>query len=292
MQRIFSYNLAILFYLLQDKTLRIPITNRVTKEALDSSFDSLESTINGSDTPQDMLFCRNIQNNDYIVSVEEPQKLILKDYLQKYCKELMNDHLYTEELLTYEWKHERQKFIKNLVEAHYNLNCYHVSNVYELYLIVPELLRFDYKINIEIDTRFIPQHSRGSCHELFYRENFKFNCTLNLSSIVEKQEEVKPHTEETEPKSFSTQQQKYMYSFFEDKAKSGKFSFFQHELIKAFFYNNTSTKKKKVNALNSAINRLNKQYQMIYDTENYLIKYDRGENMYILKNIWNYNDFG
>ena len=292
MQRIFSYNLAILLYLLQDKTLRIPFTGKIRREDLDSSFDSLESTINGSDTLQDKLLCRDIENNNYVVSLKEHQKLILKDYLQKYCEELVNDRLYTEELPTYEWKHERQEFIKELVESHYNLNCYHVLDVYKLYLVAPELMRFDYKIKIEIDTRFIPQSSGGSCHELFFHGNFKFNCTLNLSNILEEQEKAKPHVEEPETrrKTF-TRKQQMLYDYFEHKAKSGKFSFFKSDLIKAFFNNRTSTKKQKENALNSAISKLNMQYKEIYNTEEKLIEFDRGEEMYIMKNVWNYKTF-
>lgn len=282
MQRIFSYNLAVLFYLLQDKTLRIPLTNRMTKEALNSSFDSLESTINGSDTPQDMLLCREVQNNDYVVSVGEPQKHILKNYLQQYCEDIVNNRLYTEELQTFEWKHERQKFIKELVESHYNLNCYHVLDVYKLYLIAPELLRFDYKIKIEIDSRFVPQHNSSSCHELFCRKNFKFNCTLNLSSILEEQKKPKSKVIETKPKrkNFSRQQQK-LYNFLKRKAKKGHDKFAKYDLREIVPLGG--------NALISAINRLNKQYQEIYSTEEKLIEFNRRAERFILNKNWNYD---
>ena len=286
MQRIFSYNLAVLFYLLQDKTIRIPLTNRMTKEALDSSFDSLESTINGSDIQQDKLLCRDIQNNDYVVSVGEPQKHKLKDYLQKYCDELENDRLYTEELQTFEWKPLRQEYVKKLVESHYNLNCYHITNVYDLYLVAPELMKFDYNIKIEIDSRFVPQHNSSSCHELFCRKNFKFNCTLNLSSIVEKQEEAKPHTEETEPKQNGfTHQQEKIFNFLERKAKCGTFSFTKYDF-------EPYVSSLKGNALNSAISKLNMRYKERYNTEKKLIEFNRGEGVYILNNVWNYKNFG
>lgn len=255
----------------------------MTKEALDSSFDSLESTINGSDTPQDMLLCRDVQNNDYVVSVGEPQKHKLKDYLQKYCDELENDRLYTEELQTFEWKPIRQEYVKKLVESHYNLNCYHITNVYDLYLVAPELMKFDYNIKIEIDSRFVPQHNSSSCHELFCRKNFKFNCTLNLSSIVEEQKKPKPKVIETEPKrkKFSRQQQK-LYNFLKRKAKGDKFDFAKYDLREFAPISG--------NGLSSAINRLNKQYQEIYTTEEKLIEFDRGIGKYILQDIWGYKD--
>lgn len=222
MRRIYSYNLAILFYFLQGKTWSIPITNRVRKEALDSLFDNLESIVATQD-----IFCRKIQNDSYIVSVEEPQKHKLKDYLQKYCDELENDHLYTEELQTFEWKPIRQEYVKKLVESHYNLNCYHITNVYDLYLVAPELMKFDYNIKIEIDSRFVPQHNSSSCHELFCRKNFKFNCTLNLSSILEEQEKTKTvkaasqRQNKTSNKFHFTKSQLYLLGLIQERIETG-----------------------------------------------------------------------
>ena len=114
MRRIFSYNLAILFYFLQGKTLSIPyVANRIPKETLDSLFDNLESIVNSSNSAQN-VFYREVENDFYIVSVKEPQRDILKDYLQKYCEELVNDRLETRNQNVLKWNYVRQEFIKRL----------------------------------------------------------------------------------------------------------------------------------------------------------------------------------
>lgn len=276
MRRIFSYNLAILFYFLQGKTLSVPyIANRIPKETLDSLFDNLESIINNSNSAQN-LFYRKIENDFYIVTVEEPQKHILKDYLQEYCEELVNDRLETRNQNVLKWNYVRQEFIKRL--APLNLNCFISTNIYDMPQLAPELIKLDdggYKLELKIDT----------ARERISEESFNFKCSLNLSSIVEKQEKAKPHTEETEPKQngFTPQQEK-LFNFLDRKAKSGAFSFTKYD-FKPY------VSSLKGNVLNSALSKLRKRYKEIYNTDEDLIKYDRGEGVFILKNVWNYNTF-
>lgn len=214
MRRIYSYNLAILFYFLQGKTWSIPITNKVRKEALDSLFDNLESIVATQD-----IFCREIQNDSYIVSVEEPQKHILKDYLQEYCEELVNDRLETRNQNVLRWNFARQEFIKRL--APLNLNCFISTNIYDMPQLAPELIKLDdnggYTLEISIDT----------ARERISEESFSFKCSLNLSGIVEEQKKTKTvksasqRQDKTSNKFHFTKSQLYLLGLIQERIETG-----------------------------------------------------------------------
>lgn len=214
MRRIYSYNLAILFYFLQGKTWSIPITNRVRKEALASLFDNLESIVATQD-----VFCREIQNDSYIVSVEEPQKHILKDYLEKYCTELVNDRLETRNQNVLRWNFARQEFIKRL--APLNLNCFISTNIYDMPQLAPELIKLDdnggYTLEISIDT----------VRERISEESFSFKCSLNLSGIVKEQEKTKTvksasqRQDKTSNKYHFTESQRYLLGLILERIETG-----------------------------------------------------------------------
>ncbi len=286
MRRIFSYNLAILFYFLQGKTLSIPyVANRIPKETLDSLFDNLESIVNSSNSAQN-VFYREVENDFYIVSVKEPQRDILKDYLQKYCEELVNDRLETRNQNVLKWNYVRQEFIKRL--APLNLNCFISTNIYAMPQLAPELIKLHdnggYDLDIKIDT----------ANESVSEESFSFKCSLNLSGILEEPTEPKSKSKKKDPKQEAEQEKRKrtkftrktgkLYNHLKCKAKAGKFNFAKSDLT-----NNKLDITMKT--LYMAVKRLNEQYQEIYDTEKILLKGDRGEGEYILEDVWRYKDF-
>lgn len=274
MRRIHSYNLALLFYFLQGKTLSIPyIDKRIPKETLDSMVDNLEDIANSSKHP---LFNKEVQNGLYIVSLEEPQKHILKDYLEKYCTELVNDRLETRNQNVYNWGYARQEFIKRL--APLNLNCFISTNIYDMPQLAPELIKLHSNggYSLEIEIKPVTNHISV--------ESFNFKCSLNLSGIVEEHKKTNASVirekKEQKRKAFSRQQQK-LYNFLKRRAKDGQREFAKYDLRELVPLGN--------NALNSALNRLNKQHQEIHNTDKKLIEFNRGKGKFILNNEWNFD---
>lgn len=290
MKRLSDYDLAILFLLLRGGKLRIPYErNGIPLRILQDKFAVLENTagrILMSKEPE-LLFEKNIVNGVFELSLLIPQKHLLKDYLQKYCLNLVADRLrYKENVI--EWKIARQEFIKKLVESHYNLNWFHTTSITDIHLLAPDLMKLDYSLNITVNRMDSPLQCNGmvvkQILDSFY-ESLNFKCSLNVSSIVEKQEEAKPQTVELEPKQKGfTHQQEKIFNFLKRKAKCGTFSFTKYDF-------EPYVSSLKGNALNSAISKLNMRYKERYNTEKKLIEFNRGEGVYILNNVWNYKNF-
>ena len=278
---LFDYDLAICFYLLQGGHLFIPYErNGISRVLLDDKFSYLEERINGLKRPPEKLFCRSERNGTYTISLLEPQKHLLKDFLQKYCSELVNNRIYD---IRYQlgWTRSREYFIQWLLESDCDLSNYYTDSVFTMPLLAPDLMKLDYNMNIRVES-IDSEHKEMSDDYLNYlAKGFVFECSLDLSSIVEKQGKPKSKAIEIEPKrkKFSRQQQK-LYDFLERKAKGGKFDFAKYDLREFAPISG--------NGLSSAINRLNEQYQEIYCTEEKLIEFDRGVGKYILQNIWGY----
>lgn len=289
MRRITRHTLAIYFYLLQGKTLSIPyVANRIPKEELDSWCDKLERIVNRAliDTKNtkrqsEDLFSRKESNGVYELSLLEQQGDILKDYLLKYCEDLVNDNLETTEHNTHQWDYVRQAFIEKLKNSHYNLKCFHAKSIEDIYPLAPELIwlhgRSGYELHIRINTG-LEYTSRYETLDDYLKEIFSFKCSADLSGMVK----TKPHAEQIQliRTDFTPQQQK-MYDFLEDSAKLGVFGIERTELER--FISSSAGD----NALHEAIRKLNKQYQEIYNTDVKLLKYVE-ENSYALENVWNY----
>jgi len=299
MQRLSDYDLAILFYLLQGSVLHIPYeANKIPLSKLQRKFISLGRIVNII-RESGKVFENDVHNGIYTLSLIEERKRILKEYLQRYYELLVAGYLKSKTNVL-QWKVAREEFEQRV--SNYNLNDFHTNSVEDIPLIIPELLELDYDLNIKILKDSEPECIiEGNTLENFYR-NFRFECSLDLNifqkrhqeftNMLSKSEPVKVSDileesnstiieEQVEPKrkKFSRQQQK-MYNYLERKAKGGNFSFTKYDLSNFAPING--------NGLSSAINRLNKQYQEIYNTENELIKYDRSAEGYVLNNVWGY----
>lgn len=199
MRRLTNYDLIMLFYLLQGGTLEIPYEEiRLSEDAIYRKFDTLEYMIVAEAKQRTgNLFCGRGKDGVYEISLPRANKNILEIYLQKYCSELMNDHL-KGRFNVLKWNVARQEFIKRLVESNYNLNDLHISSIRSIHSLVPELIKFDYDLDITIGKRVSsPANADQPVSRSFANlyKNFKFECTLNLSSIVE---ELKKTTSATD----------------------------------------------------------------------------------------------
>lgn len=188
MKIISDYSVAILFYLLQGGTLRIPYeANKIPLSELLRKFDKLGRIVARKPSK---IFETNIRNGIYKLSLIAEQKPTLIEFLDRYYTELVAG-IIKGNTTKVQWKAAREKFIKGLEEANYNLNDFHTSNIENMHLLFPELIEGDYDLQIKIDKCNTPQSLEDkSTLDNFYK-NFKFNCTADINGAHKRLERTK-----------------------------------------------------------------------------------------------------